>query len=357
MSKKADQVQAPEGRFDYWRAVVERDASADGRFVFAVVTTGIYCRASCSSRRARRENVCFYDTPNEAEQAGYRPCKRCCPQGPSKEETQLALATKLCRFIESRDTPPRLEELAKHIDTSPSHAHRLFKAAIGVTPLQYAQEQRRQRLEKELLRAGTVTDAVHTSGHQSFANFYISAKRSLGMTPQTYRKGAPGETIHFAIAECSLGPLLVAATERGLCAILMGEEPETLIEDLGQRFPAAHLVTADENFERIVALVVGLAEHPRSPAELPLDIRGTAFQQRVWAELRKVPAGQTCSYAELASRIGSPSASRAVAQACAKNPLAIVVPCHRVIRQDGGISGYRWGVERKRELLRREQKD
>lgn len=338
----------------FWRAVVDRDTSADGKFVFAVSTTSIYCRASCPSRRARRENVTFYATPSQAEAAGYRACKRCSPAGPAQTTERAALVTELCRLIESSANPPSLAELAKHIGKSPSHTQRLFKSTLGVSPHDYAQEHRRKRVDAQLRAADSVTEAAHASGHQSLANFYATAKHSLGMTPQAYRAGGAGETIHFAVAQCSLGPLLVAATARGLCAILMGEEPEALIADLAQRFPACILVGANADFERIVSLVVGLARDPASSSDLPLDIRGTAFQRQVWAELRKVPAGETVSYAELATRIGKPSASRAVAQACAKNPLAIAIPCHRVIRQDGGISGYRWGVERKRELLRRE---
>lgn len=339
-----------------WQAVVERDTTADGSFYFSVSTTGIYCRPSCSARLPRRENVDFHPSPEHAEQAGYRACKRCRPNEVSRAEREATQVQLLCRLIDSSDGQPSLEKLAEAIGASSSHTYRVFKRIAGVTPKQYAAEKRRQRVGSVLRCSSSVTEAIYASGFGSPARFYDSAKNALGMSPQIYRSGGSGERIHFAIAESSLGALLVAATERGICAILMGDEPQTLIDDLEARFSGATLTGARPQFDSLVATVVGLVEHPEENLSLSLDIRGTVFQQRVWSALRKIPSGQTLSYAELAARIGSPKSVRAVARACSANPLAIAVPCHRIVRRDGGLSGYRWGVERKRELLERERR-
>lgn len=337
-----------------WAALRARDARADGTFVYSVKTTGVYCRPSCAARPARPENVAFHETNAAAEQAGFRPCKRCKPDQPPLAERRAAQVAALCRLIEASDQVPTLDELASHAGLSAFHTHRLFKTVTGVTPKAYAAAHRARRVRGELRTRSTVTEAIYGAGYNSPARFYEASNALLGMTPTTYRAGGTDLEIRFAIGACTLGSILVAATQRGVCAILLGDDPEALVHDLEQRFPRARLVGGDPGFERLVAQVVGLVEQPRLGAELPLDIRGTAFQQRVWSALRRIPAGATASYAEIARRIGAPRAVRAVAQACAANALAVAIPCHRVVRTDGDLSGYRWGVERKRALLDRE---
>lgn len=337
-----------------WTALRTRDARADGSFVYSVKTTGVYCRPSCASRAARPENVAFHATPAAAERAGYRACMRCKPDQPPRAERDAAQVAALCRLIERSERVPTLDELAAHAGLSPFHTHRLFKAITGVTPRAYAAAQRAERVRGELAKQRSVTAAIYGAGYQSSARFYEAADEMLGMTPTRFKAGGAEQAIRFAIAQCSLGAVLVAATARGVCAILFGDEPEPLIRDLEQRFPRAQLIGADAAFEQLVAQVIALVEQPGAGGKLPLDIRGTAFQQRVWKALAKIPAGKTASYAEVARRIGAPKASRAVAQACAANPLAVAIPCHRVVRTGGDLSGYRWGIERKRELLARE---
>jgi len=337
-----------------WAAVVARDARADGAFFYSVKSTGVYCRPSCTARRARPENVDFHLTRAEAEQAGFRPCKHCKPDQPPLAERQAAQVAGLCRFIERREEPPTLDELASHARLSVFHVQRLFKAVTGVTPRAYAAAHRMRRVRTELVRSGTVTQAIFGAGYNSNGRFYETSNHVLGMTPTQYRAGGADTDIRFAVAECSLGSLLVAATVRGVCAILLGDDPEELAHDLERRFPRARIIGADVKFERLVAQVIGLLEKPQASAKLPLDIRGTAFQQRVWQALRAIPAGKTTTYAEVARAIGTPRAVRAVAQACAANALAVAIPCHRVVRTDGNLAGYRWGVERKRALLARE---
>jgi AraC family transcriptional regulator of adaptative response/methylated-DNA-[protein]-cysteine methyltransferase len=337
-----------------WAAVIARDASADGKFFYSVRTTGVYCRPSCAARPARPENVGFHRTAAAAEQAGFRPCKRCKPDQPPLAERQAALVAELCRRIEHSDEEPSLEELARHAGLSAFHTHRLFKAVTGLTPKAYAAAHRTRRVRAELGKGGTVTEAIYGAGYSGTGRFYEKSNQMLGMTPTKYRAGGEDMEIRFAIGECSLGSILVAATERGVCAILMGDDPNELAHELQRQFPRAHLIGADAGFEQIVAKAVGLVEMPRSGIDLPLDVRGTAFQQRVWQALRDIPLGTTASYAEIAGAIGAPRAVRAVAQACAANALAVAIPCHRVVRTDGDLSGYRWGVERKRALLDRE---
>jgi AraC family transcriptional regulator of adaptative response/methylated-DNA-[protein]-cysteine methyltransferase len=337
-----------------WAAVLARDPAADGSFVYSVATTGVYCRPSCGARRARPEHVAFHATTADAERAGFRPCLRCRPDRPPLLEQHAATVARLCRLIESADEAPGLDALAQEAGLSVYHLHRVFKAATGLTPKAYAAAHRAHRVRAELGRSDTVTEAIYGAGYNSNGRFYAQSNDLLGMTPSRYRAGGAGTDIRFAIGECSLGAILVAASEIGVCAILIGDDPDALAHDLQDRFPRAELIGGDADFEQLVAKVVGLVEAPAVGLDLPLDVRGTAFQQRVWQALRDIPAGRTESYADLARRIGSPKSVRAVAQACGANPLAVAIPCHRVVRNDGALAGYRWGVERKRTLLERE---
>ncbi len=339
---------------DRWTAVARRDRRADGIFYYSVRTTGVYCRPSCAARRARRANVQFHRTCAEAERAGFRPCKRCRPDAPSRRDERAVAVARACRLIETADAPPGLAALAAAAGMSRFHFHRVFKAVTGVTPKGYAAAHRAHRVRDELSRSHTVTDAIYGAGFNSSGRFYATAGAVLGMTPTRFRSGGEGAPIRFAVGECSLGSILVAMSDRGVCAILLGDDPDALVRDLQDRFPKARLIGGDPGFERLVARVVGFVEAPALGLDLPLDVRGTAFQQRVWRALREIPAGATATYRTIAERIGAPRAVRAVAQACASNALAVVIPCHRVVRTDGALSGYRWGVERKRVLLDRE---
>jgi len=337
-----------------WADIVARDLAADGKFVYSVRTTGVYCRPTCPSRLAKPENVAFYATPAQAEHAGFRPCKRCKPDQLPLAAQQAAKVAELCRFIETAEHAPTLDELAGYSGMSAYHLHRVFKAISGLTPKAYATAHRAKRVRQELGCSDTVTGAIYSAGYNSIGRFYEESHRVLGMTPSEYRAGGANTEIRFAIGECSLGSILVAQSARGVCAILMGDDPEALVHNLQDRFPAANLIGGDAGFEQLVAKIVGFVEAPRLGLDLPLDVRGTAFQQRVWQALREIPAGQTVSYTEIAQRIGSPKSVRAVAGACAANALAVAIPCHRVVRSDGALSGYRWGIERKRALLERE---
>lgn len=337
-----------------WAAVLARDPAADGEFVYSVRTTGVYCRPSCAARRARPENIAFHETCAEAEAAGYRPCRRCRPDEPSRSERDAAVVTAVCRRIEAAEEVPTLAELARGVRLSPHYLHRLFKAATGVTPRAYAAARRDGRLREELSGETKVTSAIYEAGFGSSSRVYERAGQVLGMTPRRYSRGGETEQIRFAVGECSLGSVLVAATDKGVCAILLGDDPDRMVRDLQDRFSRAELVGGDEGFEQLVAKVVGLVERPELGLDLPLDVCGTAFQRRVWEALQAVRAGETATYSEIAARIGAPSAVRAVAQACAANNLAVAIPCHRVVRSDGALSGYAWGVERKQSLLRRE---
>jgi AraC family transcriptional regulator, regulatory protein of adaptative response / methylated-DNA-[protein]-cysteine methyltransferase len=353
MAKSKDQTAFADDA-DRWEAVLRHDRQADGQFFYAVLTTGVYCRPSCASRRPRLENVRFYLTHAEAERAGYRPCKRCRPdaQGPLEQHAEaVAIA---CRLIEAAETPPSLDTLAAAAGMSRFHFHRIFKEATGVTPKAYTAAHRANRLREELPRSNSVTEAIYGAGFNSSGRFYSGSTDMLGMAPKNFRTGGDGAAIRFALGQCSLGAILVAATGKGVCAIALGDEPEALLHDLQDRFPKAQLIGSDRDFERLVATVIGFVEAPQLGLDLPLDVRGTAFQQRVWQALQAIPAGSTASYTEIAKRIGRPKAVRAVAQACAANTIAVAIPCHRVVRNDGAISGYRWGVERKRSLLARE---
>ena len=339
-----------------WTAVASRDAGADGAFFYSVETTGVYCRPSCGARLARPENVRFHATRVAAEAAGFRACRRCRPDLPSRVQQQAALVAAACRTIENSEVAPRLEDLARDAGLSAFHFHRIFRQATGLTPRQFARGHREARVRGELARGMPVTDAIFEAGYNSNSRFYEHADAMLGMTPSRYRKGGTDTDIRFAVGESSLGAILVAQSSRGVCAILLGDNPDALARDLQDRFPRANLVGGDAAFEALVARVVGFVEAPQIGLDLPLDVRGTAFQQRVWQALREIPAGSTASYSDIAARIGAPRAVRAVAQACAANSLAVAIPCHRVVRSDGALSGYRWGVERKQALLEKESR-
>jgi AraC family transcriptional regulator of adaptative response/methylated-DNA-[protein]-cysteine methyltransferase len=339
-----------------WDAVLGKDRRADGQFFYAVRTTGVYCRPSCPARLARRENVAFHLSCDAAEAAGFRPCKRCRPREASQSERDAALIARACSLIERSEVPPRLAELAAAAGLSSFHFHRLFKATTGLTPKGYADAHRADRIRKALPASKTITGAIYDAGFNSNGRFYASSDHVLGMTPRRYRAGGEQQQIRFAIGECSLGSILVAATAKGVCAILMGSDPQLLIRQLQDRFDKADLIGADTAFEELVAKVIGFVEQPRLGLDLPLDVQGTAFQQRVWKALRSIGVGKTASYAKIAARIGRPASIRAVAQACGANMLAVAIPCHRVIRTDGQLSGYRWGVQRKQALLEREQR-
>ena len=337
-----------------WAAVVARDRRADGAFYYSVKTTGVYCRPSCASRPANPKNVRFHATPADAERAGFRPCKRCKPQQPALVPHAAAVAD-ACRTIERAGRTPSLASLARRAGLSPYHFHRVFKKVTGLTPRAYGAAHRTTRVRNELRdRSKTVTEAIYDAGFNSGGRFYEASNQLLGMTPGDYRAGGAAAEIHFAVGECSLGSILVAQTTKGVCAILLGDDPDALVRDLQDRFPRATLVGGDKAFERTVASVIGFVEAPAIGLDLPLDVRGTAFQQRVWKALCQIPAGATATYGEIAARIGSPASARAVATACAANAIAVAIPCHRVVRSDGSLSGYRWGVERKRDLLSRE---
>jgi AraC family transcriptional regulator of adaptative response/methylated-DNA-[protein]-cysteine methyltransferase len=339
-----------------WACVVARDAAADGRFYYSVRSTGVYCRPSCGARQPRPENVAFHATRADAERAGFRPCRRCKPERGSLAAQHAALIAVACRTIETSETPPDLAVLAADARLSPFHFHRIFKAVTGLTPKAYAKARRAQRVRAQLGDSPSVTAAIYDAGYNSNGRFYAESEALLGMTPGAYRSGGANVAIRFAVGQCSLGAILVAASERGICAILIGDDADALVRDLQDQFPKARLIGADRDFEKQVARIVGFVEAPALGLNLPLDIRGTAFQQRVWNALREIPAGTTASYSAIAARIGAPKAVRAVAQACAANRLAVAIPCHRVVRNDGALSGYRWGVERKRKLLAREQR-
>ncbi|WP_338767213.1 bifunctional DNA-binding transcriptional regulator/O6-methylguanine-DNA methyltransferase Ada [Massilia sp. METH4] len=337
-----------------WAAVQRRDRAADGQFYYSVRTTGVYCRPSCGARPALRANVAFHASTADAEQAGFRPCRRCKPDQPPLAERHAALVAEACRLIDAAEGEPDLATLAAASGVSPFHLHRIFKAQTGITPKAYAAARRKERMHEGLAREPSVTEAIYAAGYNSSGRFYATSNAALGMTPTAFRRGGSGATIRFAIAQCSLGAILVASTDVGICAILMGDDPEVLARDLQDRFPNAELVGAEAAYEAVVAQVIGLVEAPETGLDLPLDVRGTAFQQRVWQALRAIPAGRTVSYTELAALVGVPKSVRAVAGACAANAIAVAIPCHRVVRNDGSISGYRWGVERKQALLERE---
>lgn len=338
-----------------WRAVQRRDAAADGYFVYAVRTTGVYCRPSSSTRLPRRDNVLFFESPQAAEKAGFRASQRHSADRTSAARQRAERVAQACRWIECADAAPTLAQLAERFGISPFHFQRMFKAETGLSPKAYAQAFRAHRLREHLPGAATVFDAIYESGFNSPSRFYAASQQMLGMRPRDYRTGGANADIRFAVGECSLGAILVARSQRGICSIWLGDDPDRLVQALQDRFRHARLCGDDAEFASWVAQVIGCVESPGVGINLPLDIRGTVFQQRVWRALQELPPGTTATYAEIAQRIGAPRAARAVAQACGANALAVAIPCHRVIRRDGDISGYRWGIERKRELLQREK--
>jgi AraC family transcriptional regulator, regulatory protein of adaptative response / methylated-DNA-[protein]-cysteine methyltransferase len=328
-----------------WPRVVARDRTGDGVFWYSVATTGIYCRPSCPSRTANPKNVQLHDSLEAARATGSRPCKRCNPDGLSVDGEHAAIVARACRLIEQSEQEPSLNDLAGAVGRSPSYFHRMFKAVIGLTPKDYATAHRAAKVRHGLAGGHSVTETIYDAGFNSSGRFYEKATDMLGMTPTQYRAGGANEEIRFAVAESSLGAILVASSKQGVASILLGNDPGGLVRDLQDRFPKAQLIGADRKYESLVARVIGFIEAPGFGLDLPLDVRGTAFQQRVWQALQEIPVGRTLSYAEVV---------RAVAGACAANNLAVAIPCHRVVRHDGALSGYAWGVERKRRLLDRE---
>ena len=340
----------------WWKAIVDRDKSANGLFFYAVTTTGVFCRPGCSSRLPNRKNVEFYTSCKDAENAGYRPCKRCIPCADSKEHEIEKKIIRACRCIEKSETPLRLKDLATKASLSPYHFHRLFKKIVGGTPKQYSSIHLSNRFKENLKTSQSVTDAIYSTGYSSSSGAYDKRKNRLSMPPKVYKNGAAGVIITYGLAECFLGWVIVAATERGVCSIEFGDDPAILPKQVQSRFPKAQLQKAGEGFAALIKEVVQFIQSPGQGINIPLDIQGTAFQQRVWNVLRQIQPGETLSYSEVAERIGNPNAVRAVATACASNKLAVVIPCHRVISKTGKVSGYRWGVERKQLLLEAEKR-
>ena len=338
-----------------WQAVLSRSAEGDGRFWYSVRTTGVYCRPSCGARTPRPENVSFHATQAAAVAAGYRPCRRCRPERSSLADLHASLITSACRLLEEPESAGSLADIARKLGLSPFHFQRLFKSALGLSPRAYGQARRLSRLGDGLRSARSVTSAMLDAGFGSPSRAYALSAKALGMAPKTYRAGAPGIRLSFATGPCALGVVLVARSAQGLCAILLGDDAAELEADLAVRFPRADRVSDDPALAEALKEVIALVEQPRRSLDLPLDIQGTAFQQRVWDALRRIPVGETRSYAEIAREIDRPGAERAVANACGANLLAVAIPCHRVVRADGGLGGYRWGVARKQALLEEEQ--
>ncbi len=341
---------SPEHR---WRIVLARDRRYDGAFVYAVRSTGIYCRPSCASRRPSRTQVTFFPIPEAAEREGFRACRRCHPADANGGDPAVALVREACRALDASDAP-RVDALARRLGKGPHGLLRAFKRVLGVTPQQYRDARRVARFKHELKRRPHVSPAVYEAGYGSSSRVYERANAQLGMTPATYARGGAGTEIAYAVVPCSLGRLLVAATPRGVCRVSLGDNTAALESDLAAEFPAAHIFKDQLTLEGAVTAILGYLDGSEPHLALPLDIRATAFQRRVWQELQKIPYGETRSYADVAKRIGRPTASRAVARACAMNPAALVIPCHRVVREDGEMGGYRWGLERKEALLARE---
>lgn len=336
-----------------WQAVLDRDPAADGAYYYAVRSTGIYCRPACPSRRPKRDKVVFFDTTESAEQAGFRPCRRCRPHEVSAQQHMVA---RIQYLLDTIEPAPSLAELGDAVGLSPFHLQRVFKRATGLSPKQYATAQRTQRFKTALGQARSVTESMYDAGYGSSRALYDAVQGQLGMKPSIYRKGGQGERITYAIADSPLGRMLIGATEKGICALYLGED-DALNQELHAEFPRATLVPDFPAVAPYVQAVLEYLSGRRIDLDLTLDVHATAFQQKVWAALRDIPYGQTRSYREVAEMIGEPNAVRAVARACAINPVSVIVPCHRVVGTDGKLRGYRWGIERKQALLEQEQKN
>jgi len=337
-----------------WTWIAARDQSADGKVWYSVSTTGVYCRPSCPSRTANPKNVGLHDTIESARATGFRPCRRCNPDGPSLKSENAALVARACRIIEGSEEELSLEKLAAAVDRSPTYFHRIFKASTGLTPKAYSDGHRAMKVRESLVTGNSVTEAIYDAGFNSSGRFYEKSNEMLGMTPTRYREGGTNEIIKFAVGQSTLGAILVASSDKGVVSILLDDDPEVLVRNLQDRFPKARLIGMDRGYEELIAQVCGFVEKPEVGLDLPLDVRGTAFQRRVWQALRDISVGTRVSYSEIARRIGMPSATRAVAGACAANNIAVAIPCHRVVRSNGALSGYAWGIDRKRALLDRE---
>ncbi len=339
-----------------WQAVLTRDARCDGQFVFAVSSTSIYCRPSCPSRRPHRERVTFFQLPEQAEQAGFRACRRCHPRNARAREPQIQMAQEVCRMIdENGGEPITLATLSEQLGVSSFHLQRTFKSIMGITPKDYAETSRVNRFKQGVRKGEAITNAIYDAGFGSSSRLYESASAQLGMTPATYGKGGRGAVINYAIVETPLGRLLVAATNKGVCSVMLGDSDASLKADLLQEFPAAEICLDEKPLRSSLSAIVEHLKNKSPHIDLPLDIRATAFQRQVWEQLRAIPYGETHSYSEVAKAIGQQKAVRAVARACATNPVALVIPCHRVIREDKSLGGYRWGLERKKKLLATEK--
>ncbi len=339
-----------------WQSVIARDRTADGSFFFSVASTGVYCRPSCPARRPRPENVGFHVSAKSAEAAGFRPCKRCRPDRPETWQQNAQIVVEICRMIEASDDIPDLATLARKAGFSPYHLHRVFKAATGVTPRNYALAHRAKKMRDRLGEGASVTAVIHEGGYGSTSRFYENANEVLGMRPAEYRSGGINIEIRYAVGDSSLGKILVAQTERGVCAIFLDDDANAMVAELMKRFPKAKIGAGGAELEDIIVKVIAFAEMPTGSLDLPLDLQGTAFQQRVWNALREIPAGETRTYGEIARKIGAPDAVRAVGTACGANHVSLAVPCHRVVGASGALTGYRWGVDRKKTLLERERK-
>jgi AraC family transcriptional regulator of adaptative response/methylated-DNA-[protein]-cysteine methyltransferase len=341
---------------EYWEVITRRDPAFDGRFWYGVRTTGVYCRPSCASRQPKRENVEFFALPDAARQRGYRPCRRCRPDAVAARDPQSELVQRICRLLDANVAEnPDLAFLGRQVQVSPSHLQRVFKKLLGISPRRYLAARRADRFKAGVKQGRSVTEAMYDAGYGSSSRLYEKAAGQLGMTPATYRKGGKGMNIGYAIAESPLGWLLVAATARGVCWVKLGDDREQLADRLRDEFPRAEIRRDDEHLHLQVQVLLECLAGQAPHTDLPLDVQGTAFQMRVWEELRRIPRGQTVTYKELAARIGRPRAYRAVANACAGNPVSVLTPCHRVVREDGGLGGYACGVERKRVLLEKER--
>ncbi len=345
----------PQDRERY-EAVRRRDCSADGQFYYGVLTTQIYCRPSCGARLPLFQNVTFHPSPEAAERAGFRPCKRCRPRDTAPEPRAREVVRQICALLDGSEARLSLQQLADHVGMSAPHVQRLFKKEVGMSPREYGAAQRLMRMRGALREGSQVTSALYEAGYTSSSRFYERESKSLGMQPSELRRGAPGVLIRSLVRTSSLGPVLIAATPRGVCAISFGDDPAVLHHELLAQYPGAQHLAADSDLEQLAELVLAVIDQGAPPDAVPLDLWGTTFQLRVWRALQQIPRGTTLSYAQLAERIGAPQAARAVGSACGSNRIAVAVPCHRALRGDGSLGGYRWGLSRKQALLERERR-